>query len=193
MKNIKPQLIILYGASCSGKTSVGEKLAEMLPDTAYISLDIFRRFMKNGLVSSFNFSLEDEKDKAKQSDFQKFKFFRKLNFENALLVIENFVKNGINVVAEGFEKAYMPGTQNFAENFGRYNTFTVHIDCCESIIEKRWAERHCTRYTHDYLNAFRLASEQFDYRVDSGTFTVEENVSLILKQIKNRASSGLFV
>jgi chloramphenicol 3-O-phosphotransferase len=181
----RAQLIILYGASCSGKTAIGEIIAETLPKTAYISLDSFRKLMKNGLVSSFNFSVTDESDKTKQTQHEQFKRHRLITFENALLVADNFLKHNINVVMEGLETDYMPGTSKFRQHFESYRTITVHVDCKEETIQKRWEERGCTRYTLDYLHIFRKHSDKFSCRVDSGKASARENAEYILKKTVN--------
>lgn len=82
-----PQIILLTGVPGSGKSTIGDAVAQSLPRCAHIQTDFFRKLVKGGYAAPKDWNEETEKQ---------YKLARK----NACAVARNLVEAGFSVIID---------------------------------------------------------------------------------------------
>ena len=84
---MKPHVILITGPAGAGKTTITKKLAEKIPQTAVLEVDMLRRSIKNGYVHPFPYTEEAGKQIL-------------LGARNAVSLTKNFLTEDFNVLID---------------------------------------------------------------------------------------------
>jgi predicted kinase len=122
---IRPKVIIIRGPPAVGKTTIANLLAKRLPrKTAVLSIDKIAKL-------HFKYNIDTHG--------------RTLPYKNTLLLEDNFLKNGFNVI---IEDAFCDKSSKIIENFFRVaekydaKCFLVHLTASDKILSKRNQRRN---------------------------------------------------
>lgn len=157
-------IIFINGSINAGKSTVAKLLAEQIPNTANVEIDSLRAFIE-----------WLEIDKAVP-----------INLENAVSVIKNFARRGINVVvpyplSENNYEFIKSGLCDFSEEL-YFFTLAPDIKKAQTSTEKRkLSQKEIDRIQHHY--DIGIPSPSFGKIIDNTSQTPEETVDEILSYL----------
>jgi adenylate kinase family enzyme len=167
-----PKIIILTGPPGAGKTTIGKILAEKVKNSAVVSTDTLRYFLKNGKAD------KGDKDWERQLS---------LGAENACILAKNFFKNGFNVFLDDVicDKERM---KIYHKKLGKLKPAYVLLLPSKEITAKRdlergeWAMKERAMHLHDRFSEFIKKEKRF-FIIDSSKHTAEDTAEEILKHL----------
>lgn len=165
-------IIILTGPPGAGKSTINEILASKIPNSAIVSSDSLRDFIKNGHANR-----NDE-------DWQRQLY---LGADNAILLAKNFYKNGFNVFIDDVlieEKFYQ-----YFDSLKDCNLKIFLLLPNKEVVAKRdlergeWAMKERAMYLYDKFEQFLIKEKRFIV-IDSSTQTPKETAQIIENELK---------
>ena len=127
---MQTQIILLYGSSGTGKSTLGRLLAGLMPRCAFIEVDTLRYMIVGGLVAE---SGGISPSKAPEE------YHRQcwLGVGNAVGLAERFANEGFSSVIEGLEDDCRPGTGWIERSFLDIPfvlwLWSVQSQCCQDV------------------------------------------------------------
>lgn len=169
-------IILLFGANCTGKSTVGRLLAGYLPRCALIEVDALRYMVVGGLVA---YSAGLHPSKAPGAYRQQCW----MGVDNAVRLAHGFATYGFSSVIEGLEDACRPGTGWAARAFGLQPVCTVALLCDEAVVLQRWQSRgggdQLPQQVQEDLRWYQCHQALFDCVVDTASHSPEHSAELI--------------
>ncbi len=165
-------IVILTGPPGAGKSTINEILASKMQNSAVVSSDSLRDFIKNGHAN------RDDLDWQKQLS---------LGADNTILLAKNFYKNGFNVFIDDVligEKFYQ-----YFDSLKDYNLKIFLLLPNKEVVAKRdlergeWAMKERAMYLYDKFEQFLIKEKRFII-IDSSTQTPEETAQIIENELK---------
>jgi adenylate kinase family enzyme len=165
-------ITIVTGPPGAGKSTINEILASKIPNSAIVSSDSLRDFIKNGHANS------------NDSDWQRQLY---LGADNAILLAKNFYKNGFNVFIDDVlieEKFYQ-----YFDSLKDCNLKIFLLWPNKEVVAKRdlergkWALKERAMYLYDKFEQFLIKEKRF-FIIDSSTHTPEETAQIIENELK---------
>ena len=183
---MRTQIILLFGSSGTGKSTLGRLLAGLLPRCAFIEIDALRYMIVGGLVAgSGGISPSQAPEEYHRQCW--------LGVGNAVGLAERFAAEGFSSVIEGLEDDCRPGTGWIERSFPTSSVCSVALDCAEPVLSKRWEERgwgsHLSPQVIEQLHWYRDNRSLFSYLVDTTDRTPEKNASILHGFCLGRAAS----
>ncbi len=182
-----PLVILLFGPSCAGKSTVGRLAAGCLPKCAFIEVDALRYMVIGGLVAySGGVHPSQAPDAYRQQCW--------MGVENAARLAHGFAAGGFSSVIDGLEEECRPGTGWSERAFGQLPVHSVGLLCDEDELVRRWQLRgwgnRPSRQVFEELEWCQTHQDRFDCIVDTTRTTPEECAAMIceryLSKIKRR-------
>lgn len=158
-------IIFINGSINSGKSTVSKLLVKELPNTALLEIDALREMI----------------------EWMPLEKSIPINQENALSLIRNFVKNGLNVVVPypQSNRSYNQAVENLKDLDTKIYAFTLSPNLEKTLTNRGtreltdW-ERQRIQYHYDT----GINKPSFGENIDNTDQTPEETVKLILGKIK---------
>ncbi len=174
-----PLVILIFGPSCTGKSTVGRLVAGHLPKCAFIEVDALRYMVVGGLVA---YSSGVHPSQAPAAYWQQCW----MGVENAVRLALGFAKHGFSSVIEGLEEECRPGTQWAQEAFGTLPVRSVGMVCDEDELVRRWQLRgwgnQLPRRVQEELGWYQTHQDWFDCVVNTTRTTPEESAAIICQR-----------
>ena len=133
------QIILLYGPSGTGKSTLARLLARRLPQCACIEVDALRYMIVGGLVASSGGTPPSQAPEEYRRQCW-------LAVANAVRLAEGFATEGFSSVIEGLENECRPGTGWIERTFPGYSVCSVAVVCAEAVLSERWRRRGWDNY-----------------------------------------------
>ena len=167
---MKNKIVILTGPPGAGKSTVGDILAKRIKNSAKVSTDALRDFIRNGRAG------KGDKDWEKQlNDAAK----------NGCMLTENFYKAGFNVFLD--DVICIPERMNtYQKNLSKCNPTIILLLPSKEVVAKRdlerekWAMKERAIYLHSVFEKFVETEKRFVI-IDSSNQTAEETAEEIRK------------
>jgi energy-coupling factor transporter ATP-binding protein EcfA2 len=131
---MKSQIILLFGASGTGKSTLARLLAGRLPRCACIEVDTLRYMIVGGLVASSGGTPPGHA----QEEYHRQCW---LGVANAVRLAQGFATEHFSSVIEGLEDDCRPGTGWIERTFPGYSVCSVAVVCAEAVLSQRWRQR----------------------------------------------------
>ncbi len=159
-------VIILNGPINSGKTTIAKILCNKIPNTAHIEVDKLREFI----------------------DWMSGEKAFPLSIENAVLIMKNFVKKGLNVIfTYPLDKEdYQIIIDGLKDSQTKIYTFTFNPNINKTLTNRgarELTEREKERIKYHY--EIGLNQPSFGIVIDNTDQTPEETTTYILNTLKN--------
>lgn len=170
---MKPKIIILTGPSGAGKSTIGKILANKIKNSAIVSTDELRHFVKKGYIAPW--------EKRGESQLN-------LGAENACLLAKNFQKNGFNVFLD--DVVCVEERMKIYEKHLKNPIFILLLPS-KDIIKKRdlergeWAMKEKALRHHDLFSDFIKKEKRFII-INSSKQTAEETADKIINLLNFR-------
>ena len=173
---MRTQIILLFGSSGTGKSTLGRLLAGLMPRCAFIEVDTLRYMIVGGLVAdSGGISPSQAPEEYHRQCW--------LGVGNAVGLAERFAAEGFSSVIEGLEDDCRPSTGWIERSFPGYSVCSVALVCEEPVLSQRWFQRgwgnHLTPQAIDELRWYRENSSLFTCLVDTTDHTPERNAKIL--------------
>lgn len=165
-------IVILTGPPGAGKSTINEILAKKIPNSAIVSSDSLRDFVKNGHANR-----NDE-------DWERQLY---IGTDNTILLAKNFYKNGFNVFIDDIligEKFYQ-----YFDNLKECNLKIFLLLPNKEVVAKRdlergvWAMKERALYLREKFIEFAKEENRFSI-IDSSAHTPEETAKIIENELK---------
>jgi chloramphenicol 3-O-phosphotransferase len=176
-KIINPRITILTGPPGSGKTTIGKILANKIDNSAVVSTDSLRYFVKNGC--------------AEIGKGEEWKNQLRLGAENACLLSKNFVKNGFNVFLDDVI-CVKERMDIYKESLEGFEVKFILLMPKKEILLKRdlergdWAMKERAGYLHDKFTEF-IKEEKCFIKIDNTNQNAKETAEEIILRLNDLA------
>ena len=173
---MRTQIILLFGSSGTGKSTLGRLLAGLLPRCAFIEVDALRYMIVGGLVA-------DSGGISPSQAPQEYERQCWLGVENAIGLAERFAAEGFSSVIDGLEDDCRPGTGWIERSLPAHSVCSVALDCAEPVLSERWEERgwgsQLSPQVIEQLRWYRKNNSLFTCLVDTTIRAPEENAEIL--------------
>ena len=182
---VPPVVVLIFGNSCAGKSTVGRELAGLFTKGAYVEVDELRQKIVGGHVGG---PRDPNRKDAPDAHAEQ----RKIADENASILAQNFAAHGFSSVIEGLENSRRPGTGWSESRFGAIPVFLVLLMCDEETALKRltgrgWGDGVNLRPGFKRDRAWYLDHQDlFDLTVRTDEHSPERVAKLIYDGVKKR-------
>lgn len=178
-EDISPIVILLFGVSCTGKTTLGRAVAGRFSRCAFIEVDELRYKVIGGLVA---FSAGQHPSTAPEEYHRQCR----MGVENAVCLAQGFAKHGFSSVIEGLEDDCRPDTEWIATTFGRFRVLAVALLCKKEVLIARWRKRGWGESLPErVLNELQWYHEnqfRFDCVIDTARTSLEKGAEIIYEK-----------
>jgi chloramphenicol 3-O-phosphotransferase len=129
-----PVIILLFGPSAAGKSTVARMMAGRMPRCAHIEVDVLRYMVVGGLVaySAGTPPWQAPQEYARQC---------RLGVENAVSLARNLARDSFSSVIEGLEDDCRPGSGWAQKALAGHRCLSVALVCDESTMTQRRRQR----------------------------------------------------
>ena len=178
-ESISPIVILLFGVSCTGKTTLGRAIAGQFSRCAFIEVDELRYKVVGGLVA---FSAGQHPSTAPKE------YHRQcwMGVENAVRLAEGFAKYGFSSVIEGLEDDCRPDTGWITTTFGKFRVLTVAVLCEKETLIGRWRERgwgeSLPQRVQNELKWYDENQSHFDCVIDTAVASPENGAEIVYEK-----------
>ena len=170
------RIILLFGASGTGKSTLARLLAERLPQCACIEVDTLRYMIVGGLVASSGGTSPSQAPEEYRRQCW-------LGVANAVRLAEGFASEDFSSVIEGLEDDCRPGTGWIERTFPRHSVCSVAVVCGEAVPSERLRQRgwdsHLSPEVIHQLRWYQENSSRFSCMVDTTEHSPEENARVL--------------
>jgi chloramphenicol 3-O-phosphotransferase len=170
------QIVLLFGASGTGKSTLARLLARRLPRCACIEVDALRYMIVGGLVASSGGTPPSQAPEEYQRQCW-------LGVANAVRLAEGFATEGFSSVIEGLEDVCRPGMGWVERNLPGYRVLSVAVVCAESVLSERWRQRgwdsELSPGVLEELRWYRENTSLFECVVDTTANSPEKNAEML--------------
>jgi energy-coupling factor transporter ATP-binding protein EcfA2 len=172
----RTQIILLFGSSGTGKSTLARLLARRLPRCACIEVDTLHYMVGGGLVAHSGGTPPDQAPEEYRRQCW-------LAVANAVRLAEGFATEGFSSAIEGLENDCRPGTGWIERTFAAYSVRAVAVVCEEAVLSERWRQRgwdnRLSPEVVDELRWYRENSSLFACVVDTTEHSPEQNVEIL--------------
>jgi energy-coupling factor transporter ATP-binding protein EcfA2 len=173
---MRTQIILLFGPSGTGKSTLARLLAGRLPRCAFIEVDTLRYMIVGGLVAHSGGTPPSEAPEEYQRQCW-------LGVANAVRLAERFAADGFSSVIEGLDDECRPGTGWIERSFPGYSVCSVAVVCAEAVLSERWGQRgwrsDLSPQAIEELRWYRENRSLFACLVDTTEHSPEENAEIL--------------
>jgi hypothetical protein len=176
-----PAIILVFGANCTGKSSLGRALAGRLERCAFIEIDELRYKVVGGLVA---YSGRDKPwDHPEEYERQ-----ARLALRNAVRLARGFAAEGFSSVLDGLERECGPGSGWAESRFHNLDVFHIAVACDEATLTDRWnlgdwPDDTLFKSVLEELTWYRSNGALFDGLVDTTAIDPESAADAITSQL----------
>lgn len=165
-------VVILTGPPGAGKSTINEILASKIKNSAIVSSDTLRHFIKNGKANRGDIDWEHQ---------------LAMGVENSIILAKNFYKHGFNV----FMNDILCNREKFDQYYNSLKDCNVKIFLLlpnKEVVAKRdlergeWAMKERAMYLYDKFVDFLKKETRF-FIIDSSAQTPEETAKIIEQEI----------
>ncbi len=181
-----PAVILVFGANCTGKSSLGRALAGRVERCAFIEIDELRYKVVGGLVAyrAVNKSWDYPEEAARQA---------RIGLRNAVRLARGFAEEGFSSVVDGLERECIPGSGWGETQFPDLAVYNIVVTCDEATLAKRWnltdwPEDAARKTALKELAWYRSKSSLFDGVVDTTHTDPEAAADAVASQVLTRKS-----
>jgi energy-coupling factor transporter ATP-binding protein EcfA2 len=172
----RTQIVLLFGPSATGKSTLARLLAGRLSRCASIEVDTLHYMVVGGLVAHSGGTPPDQAPEEYRRQCW-------LAVANAVRLAEGFATEGFSSVIEGLENDCRPGTGWIERTFPGYSVCSVAVVCAEAVLSERWRQRGWdSRLSPEVLHEllwYRANSSLFACLVDTTEHSPERNVEIL--------------
>jgi hypothetical protein len=183
---IGTQVVLLFGSSGTGKSTIARLLAGRLPRCANIEVDALRYMIVGSLVAHSGGMPPAQAPEEYQRQCW-------LGVTNAFRLAEGFAKAGFSSVIEGLEHECRPGTGWIERTFPGYSVSSVAVVCSAAVLSERWRRRgwgsHLSAEVAAELRWYRENGSLFSRLVDTTEHSPEESAEDLLDFCLHRTES----
>lgn len=182
-----PGIILVFGANCTGKSSLGRALAGRVERCAFIEVDELRYKVVGGLVAySAGAKPWEHPDEYERQ--------ARLGLQNAVRLARGFADEGFSSVIDGLERECLPGSGWAEAHFRDLAVFNIVVTCDEATLGARWnlgdwPGGAALRSALKELEWYRANASLFDGVVDTTDTGMDAAADAIASQVL-RGQSG---
>ena len=176
-------MVALFGTNCVGKSTLSRALAGRLLRCAVIEVDELRHTIAGALTPVCEEPFSSEQQDEYESQWA-------IAESNALLLADNFARNGYSSVIDGLPQRYTEILPESLTQSVRRSLMRVGLYCSQStLIERRrqrgWI-RNPTVADCRSLKWCQTAGTSLDCSIDTGTLSIDSAADVILASIEKR-------
>jgi predicted kinase len=178
MTSRSPVVILLFGLSGVGKSTIARSLAAGMERCAHIEVDALRYLVVGGLVacSAGRRPMDDPEGYREQCW---------MGVDQAVRLAHGFAARGFSSVIEGLEDECLTDRDWVPRAFPGLGTRTVLLSCDRAVLAQRWSERGWTStLSADFVERARTLRGLCDDSIDTTHGTSDDNASGLSRQLR---------